>query len=199
MGIKNTVDSASMMNKGLEVIEASRLFGLPGERVQILVHPQSIAHGMVVFTDGNVKIQAAAPDMRLPIGYALAYPDRLPSGEAAGDPLVAAGGNAVQNALSYEFERPDPERFPCVRLAYQALAAGGTMPAVLSAANEIAVDAFVEGEIRFGQIPGVIETTMSGASAEELTLDGVRRADRFARERARAAVSQLRRIQVQEV
>jgi 1-deoxy-D-xylulose-5-phosphate reductoisomerase len=199
MGIKNTVDSASMMNKGLEVIEASRLFGLPGERVQILVHPQSIAHGMVVFTDGNLKIQAAAPDMRLPIGYALAYPDRLPSDAAPGDPLVSAGANSQQRALSYEFERPDPLRFPCVPLAYQALAAGGTMPAVLSAANEIAVAAFVEGEIRFGQIAAVIETTMSAAPAEELTLDGVRRADRFARERARAAVSQLRRTEVQEV
>lgn len=200
MGIKNTVDSASMMNKGLEVIEASRLFGMPGERVQILVHPQSIAHGMVVFADGNVKIQAAAPDMRLPIGYALAWPDRLPAvvpeahhdEEEAGDPLVAVGGNSAQERLVYELERPDPERFPCVRLAYQALAAGGTMPAVLSAANEIAVAAFVEGEIRFGQIPHIIETTMSRAAAEELSLDGVRRADRSARELAREAVGQLR-------
>jgi len=192
MGIKNTVDSASMMNKGLEVIEASRLFGMPGERVQILVHPQSIAHGMVVFTDGNVKIQAAAPDMRLPIGYALSWPDRLPSPQTAGDPLVAVGGNSQQDRLVYELERPDPKRFPCVRLAYQALAAGGTMPTVLSAANEIAVAAFVEGEIRFGQIPRVIETTMSRAAAEELSLDGVRRADRSARELAREAVEQLR-------
>lgn len=199
MGIKNTVDSASMMNKGLEVIEASRLFGMPGERVQILVHPQSIAHGMVLFTDGNLKIQAAAPDMRLPIGYALAYPDRLPSAGPAGDPLVAAGAHPEASALRYEFERPDPLRFPCVRLAYEALAAGGTMPAVLSAANEIAVAAFVDGEIRFGQIPAVIETTMTGAPAEELSLDGVRRADRSARDRAREVVAQLRRPQAQEV
>jgi 1-deoxy-D-xylulose-5-phosphate reductoisomerase len=199
MGIKNTVDSASMMNKGLEVIEASRLFGMSGERVQILVHPQSIAHGMVLFTDGSVKIQAAAPDMRLPIGYALAYPDRLPSDASAGDPLVAAGAHPEASALRYEFERPDPVRFPCVRLAYDALAAGGTMPAVLSAANEIAVAAFVDGEIRFGQIPAVIETTMTGAPAEELSLDGVRRADRSARDRAREVVAQLRRPQAQEV
>ncbi len=191
MGIKNTVDSASMMNKGLEVIEASRLFGFPGERVGILVHPQSIAHGMVVFTDGNVKIQAAAPDMRLPIGYALAYPDRL-AGAAMHDPLTAAGGHPEAPALRYDFERPDPERFPCVRLAYEALAAGGTMPAVLSAANEIAVGAFVEGVIRFGQIPAVIESAMTGGGAEELSLEGVRRADRSARERAREAVAQLR-------
>ena len=99
MGIKNTVDSASMMNKGLEVIEASRLFGLPGERVQILVHPQSIAHGMVVFTDGSVKIQAAAPDMRLPIGYALAYPDRLCHPEVSKDPERSRG---AANAVTYK-------------------------------------------------------------------------------------------------
>jgi 1-deoxy-D-xylulose-5-phosphate reductoisomerase len=194
MGIKNTVDSASMMNKGLEVIEASRLFSMPGERVQILVHPQSIAHGMVVFTDGSVKIQAAAPDMRLPIGYALAWPDRLapsiPQNDT--DPLVAAGAHPDAAALRYDFERPDPARFPCVRLAYEALAAGGVMPAVLSAANEIAVAAFVEGEIPFGRIPHVIEAAMSAAAPEELSLDGVRRADRSAREHARDAVAKLR-------
>lgn len=194
MGVKNTVDSASMMNKGLEVIEASRLFGLPGERVNILVHPQSIAHGMVVFTDGSLKIQAAAPDMRLPIGYALAYPDRL-DGVRDADPLVAAGAHPQAPALRYDFERPDAVRFPCVRLAYEALAAGGTTPAVLSAANEIAVAAFVEGEIRFGQIPAVIEDAMAGVRAEELSLDGVRRADRSAREHARATVSRMRRMQ----
>lgn len=192
MGVKNTVDSASLMNKGLEVIEASRLFGLPGERVQILVHPQSIAHGMVVFTDGNVKIQAAAPDMRLPIGYALAYPDRLASEHLALDPLVAAGARLEAASLRYDFERPDTARFPCVRLAYEALSAGGCMPAVLSAANEIAVAAFVEGEIRFGDIPAVIDAAMSGAHGEELSLDGVRRADRSARESARTAVARLR-------
>jgi 1-deoxy-D-xylulose-5-phosphate reductoisomerase len=205
MGIKNTVDSATMMNKGLEVIEASRLFGIPGERVQILVHPQSIAHGMVIFTDGSVKIQAAAPDMRLPIGYALAYPDRLagevmlrqPEHDKAPDPLVAAGAHPEATALRYDFERPDPVRFPCVRLAYEALAAGGTMPTVLSAANEIAVGAFVGGEIRFGQIPSVIESAMSAAGSEELSLDGVRRADALAREHARGAVAALRaRIEV---
>lgn len=196
MGIKNTVDSASMMNKGLEVIEASRLFGVPGERVQILVHPQSIAHGMVVFTDGNVKIQAAAPDMRLPIGYALAFPARL-AGQPLdnGDPLVAAGAHPEAAALRYEFERADPVRFPCVRLAYQALAAGGTVPAVLSAANEIAVAAFVEGQIRFGEIPAVIESTMSASPAEELSMEGVRRADRSARERARETIAQMRSAQ----
>ncbi len=197
MGIKNTVDSATMMNKGLEVIEASRLFGLSGEQVQILVHPQSIAHGMVLFTDGSVKIQAAAPDMRIPIGYALAYPGRLSkplsSPEGAGDPLLAAGAaHPEATAVRYDFERPDPVRFPCVRLAYEALAAGGTVPAVLSAANEIAVAAFVNGNIRFGQIPEVIAAAMASAAPEENSLDGVRRADALARENARAAVAALR-------
>lgn len=191
MGIKNTVDSASMMNKGLEAIEASRLFGMPAHRVQVLVHPQSIAHGMVVFTDGSVKIQAAAPDMRLPIGYALAYPDRLSTGSVPADPLFAAGAGSGATVLRYDFERPDLERFPCLRLAYQALEAGGTMPAVLSAANEIAVSAFVEGEIRFGQIPQVVERAMASAKPVELSLDGVRRADRDARGNAREAVLSL--------
>jgi 1-deoxy-D-xylulose-5-phosphate reductoisomerase len=196
MGIKNTVDSATMMNKGLEVIEASRLFGIPGEQVQILVHPQSIAHGMAVFTDGSVKIQAAAPDMRLPIGYALAFPDRLDAVEGD-DPLVAAGAHPEAAALRYDFERPDPVRFPCVRLAYEALAAGGTVPAILSAANEIAVAAFVEGEIRFGQIPQVIEQAMAAVPAQALSLEGVRRADSLARDAARSAVKAIaERIEV---
>ena len=191
MGIKNTVDSASMMNKGLEAIEASRLFGMPAGRVQVLVHPQSIAHGMVVFTDGSVKIQAAAPDMRLPIGYALGFPDRLAAGGDIADPLAAAGAAAEAAALRYDFERPDLERFPCLQLAFRALEAGGTMPAVLSAANEIAVSAFVEGEIRFGQIPQVVERAMAAAKPVELSLDGVRRADREARKDAREAVLSL--------
>jgi 1-deoxy-D-xylulose-5-phosphate reductoisomerase len=193
MGIKNTVDSATMMNKGLEVIEASRLFGLPAAQVHILVHPQSIAHGLVVFADGSVKIQAAAPDMRLPIGYALGYPDRLDEAgtRGHGDPLQAIGAHPEAAALRYEFERPDAGRFPCVRLAYEALEAGGTMPAVLSAANEVAVAAFVEGAIRFGSIPSVIESAMSAAHGGELTLDGLRRADAQARTDAQAAVASL--------
>ena len=223
MGTKNTIDSASMMNKGLEVIEASRLFGLPPERIAIVVHPQSIAHGFVVFSDGNVKGQIAAPDMRLPIGYALAYPDRLPS---AGDPnelnrrsasgsappagqaggahagqaggsipgaLRALGGKDDAAQLRYEFEAPDLERFPCVRLAYQALQAGGTAPAVLSAANEVAVEAFVEGRIAFGEIPRIIEAAMARTTSEELSLDAVRRADRQAREVAQQIVLESER------
>lgn len=196
MGIKNTVDSATMMNKGLEVIEASRLFGLPAQRVQIAVHPQSVAHGFVIFTDGSVKGQLAAPDMRLPIGYALAYPQRLGPPAAGDSPvpdvIAALGGNPGEPVLRYEFERPDPERFPCVRLAYEALAAGGTMPAVLSAANEVAVAAFVEGTIAFGRIPAVIERVMQKVPVAHASLERVRDADRLARASAREVVATLR-------
>ncbi|MEO6835409.1 MAG: 1-deoxy-D-xylulose-5-phosphate reductoisomerase [Candidatus Tumulicola sp.] len=202
MGVKNTIDSATMMNKGLEVIEASRLFGLPGERVRFVVHPQSIAHGFVIFIDGSVKGQLAAPDMRLPIGYALAYPDRLPAvpGRAeqpaaglASTDLLALGGKPEEPRLRYDFEPPDADRFPCVRLAYQALAAGGTMPAILSAANEVAVEAFVEGRIAFGQISGIIESAMERTERGELTLEGVRAADRTARETAKEFVDHIER------
>ncbi|MFN2461349.1 MAG: 1-deoxy-D-xylulose-5-phosphate reductoisomerase, partial [Candidatus Velthaea sp.] len=120
MGTKNTIDSASLMNKGLEVIEASRFFGVPGDRIEVLVHRTSVAHGFVIFTDGNVKGQFAAPDMRLPIGYALAYPDRLPGPEIA-DPLVALGGERGATTTTLAFERPDLLRFPCLGLGYEAL------------------------------------------------------------------------------
>jgi 1-deoxy-D-xylulose-5-phosphate reductoisomerase len=184
MGTKNTIDSATMMNKGLEVIEASRLFGMPGERIKIVVHPQSVAHGFVVFNDGSVKSQLAAPDMRLPIAYALSYPRRLPLDGEAQDVLRALGAKQGDAALRYDFEPPDPQRFPCVRLAYEALAGGGTLPAVLSAANEVAVNAFVEGRIAFGRIPDVIEGAMSRARPEEDTLQGIRGADGRARRTA---------------
>jgi len=200
MGTKNTIDSATMMNKGLEVIEASRLFGFDGDRVLIVVHPQSIAHGFVIFTDGSVKSQLAAPDMRLPIGYALAYPDRLVAPEAPASPLDAQsnvlrilGAKQETGALRYEFEAPDPVRFPCVALAYDALARGGAMPAVLSAANEVAVRAFVEGRIAFGTISEVIGATMEQAEPAELTLDGVRSADREARTNAQVIVDSIER------
>ena len=200
MGTKNTIDSATMMNKGLEVIEASRLFGFGGDRVLIVVHPQSIAHGFVVFTDGSVKSQLAAPDMRLPIGYALAYPDRLVAPEAPASPLDAQsnvlrilGAKQETGALRYEFEAPDPVRFPCVALAYDALAHGGAMPAVLSAANEVAVRAFVEGRIAFGKISEVVEMAMERAGPAELSLDGVRSADREARANAQVIVDSIER------
>ncbi len=193
MGVKNTIDSATMMNKGLEVIEASRLFGFSGDRVRIVVHTQSIAHGFVLFSDGSVKAQLAAPDMRVPIGYALAYPDRLDGERAGTDVLDALGRKTAEPALRYDFESPDPERFPCVRLAYEALARGGTLPAVLSAANEVAVDAFVGGRVSFGRIAEVIEETMGRTQAGDATLSGVRAADREARETATQIVGVIER------
>ncbi|HVR45701.1 MAG TPA: 1-deoxy-D-xylulose-5-phosphate reductoisomerase [Candidatus Binatia bacterium] len=191
MGTKNTIDSATMMNKGLEVIEASRLFDMPGERIKIVVHPQSVAHGFVVFNDGSVKSQLAAPDMRLPIAYALSYPKRLAFNGAAGDVLRALGAKQGDVTLRYDFEPADPQRFPCVRLAYEALAGGGTLPAVLSAANEIAVDAFVAGRIEFGRIFEVIEGAMSQALPEEETLQGIRAADGQARRTAGEIVAAI--------
>jgi 1-deoxy-D-xylulose-5-phosphate reductoisomerase len=191
MGTKNTIDSASMMNKGLEVIEASRFFGLPGERIEVLVHRTSVAHGLAIFTDGNVKAQLAPPDMRLPIGYALAYPDRLPSPVPA-DALVAIGAEPGADVTTLRFERPDFERFPCLRLAYEALARGGTAPAALSAANEIAVAAFVDGEIAFGAISECIAEATAAVQQHELSLEAVREADQSARRAARAAVAERR-------
>jgi 1-deoxy-D-xylulose-5-phosphate reductoisomerase len=190
MGVKNTVDSATLMNKGLEVIEASRFFNIPGERIHVLVHRTSVAHGFAIFTDGNVIGQFAAPDMRLPIGYALAYPDRL-ADRLNIDPLVAVGGAADASATALGFERPDHERFPCLGLAYRALKIGGTAPAVLSAANEIAVAAFVAGKIRFGDIPLCISGTLAAVASVELTLDAVRAADREARRAAEIEVERL--------
>ena len=192
MGTKNTIDSATMMNKGLEVIEASRLFDIEGDRIRIVVHPQSIAHGFVIFSDGSVKSQLASPDMRVPIGYALAYPKRLKS-FAGADVLKLLGAKDGERVLRYEFERPDSARFPCIRLAYEALAAGGTQPAVLSAANEVAVGAFVEGRIAFGRIPEVIEGAMARARPEEVTLHAVREADRQARRNAGEIVEAIER------
>jgi 1-deoxy-D-xylulose-5-phosphate reductoisomerase len=187
MGVKNTVDSASLMNKGLEVIEASRLFGVPGDRIDVLVHRTSVAHGFVVFTDGNVKAQLAPPDMRLPIGYALAYPDRLPDVERV-DPLAALG--AAEGALEARlaFTRPDPERFPCLALAYAALRRGGTVPAALSAANEVAVAAFVRGKIRFGAIPEVVRDALEATPDEPLDRGTLAAADARARRLAEKAV-----------
>ncbi len=182
MGTKNTIDSATMMNKGLEIIEASRLFSTPAAKLDIAVHPQSIAHGFVLFTDGSVKGQLCAPDMRVPIGYALTYPQRLPGGPFAHNGVLEAlGGKPQGPALRYDFERPDRERFPCVRLAYEALERGGIAPAVLSAANEVAVEAFVEGSIGFTQIAEVVETTIEAVAQRPATLDGIREADREAR------------------
>jgi 1-deoxy-D-xylulose-5-phosphate reductoisomerase len=189
MGTKNTVDSATMMNKGLEVIEASRFFGVPPDQIEVLVHRTSLAHGFVIFTDGNIKGQLARPDMRLPIGYALAYPDRLAEIDRA-DPFSALGGKPGEPALTLTFERPDLARFPCLGLAYEALRRGGTAPAALSAANEVAVRAFVEGRLGFGAIADVVGGVLRAGFDEPLTLAAVRTADARARVLAERAVAE---------
>jgi 1-deoxy-D-xylulose-5-phosphate reductoisomerase len=162
MGRKISVDSATMMNKGLEVIEARWLFDIAPERIEVVIHPQSIVHSLVEYVDGSVIAQLSNPDMRVPIAHALGFPERIASGARSLD-LGAIG--------QLSFERPDHERFPCLPLAYAALQAGGTAPAVLNAANEIAVEAFLGGKLAFTAIPRVIEETLhthGGGPAEEL-------------------------------
>ncbi len=192
MGTKNTIDSATLMNKGLEVIEAARLFSMPAERVLVVVHPQSLLHGAVLFADGSVKAQLCAPDMRVPIGYALAYPDRLGAAPAAApsDPLELLGAQANSSLLRYDYERVDTQRFPSLALAYDALRRGGCAPAVLSAANEIAVEAFVAGRIRFGDIPLLVGEALTRLPAYDLTLPGLRIADAAARTFVRARLAE---------
>lgn len=151
MGSKITIDSASLMNKGLEVIEACRLFFLPPEKVDVVVHPQSIIHSMAVYRDGSVISQMGVPDMKAAIAYAFSYPERLSIGLPSPD-FAEIG--------SLTFEKPDMDRFPCLGLAYEALRRGGTMPAVLNAANEVAVSLFLDGKIGFTGIPGIVEKTM---------------------------------------
>jgi 1-deoxy-D-xylulose-5-phosphate reductoisomerase len=156
MGQKITIDSATMMNKGLELIEAHWLFGLDADRIDIVVHPQSIVHSMIEFVDGSVKAQLSEPDMRLPIQYALGYPRRLTG---------SLGKIDWTQDLRLDFEAPDPEKFPCIRLAYEVAEAGGTAPAVLNAANEVAVQLFLEGRISFTTIPLLIEDALTGIGA----------------------------------
>ena len=151
MGRKISVDSATMMNKGLEVIEAHWLFNAHPSQIEVVVHPQSVIHSMVDYVDGTVLAQMGCPDMRIPIAHALAYPERFESGATPLDIF------AVKHM---DFEPADLQRFPCLRLAYEAIQTGGTMPAVLNAANEIAVEAFLNEQIRFTDIPVVIEKTM---------------------------------------
>ena len=155
MGAKITIDSASMMNKGFEVIEAKWLFGVPVEKIQVLVHPQSIVHSAVQFTDGAIKAQLGAPDMRLPIQYALSFPERLASDFPRADLLSLS---------NLTFEKPDLERFPNLGLAYEAMRRGGNMPCVLNAANEVANLAFREGRCGFLQMSDIIAETMAKAT-----------------------------------
>ena len=182
MGRKISVDSATMMNKGLEVIEARWLFGVEPSRIEVVIHPQSIIHSMVDYVDGTVLAQLSNPDMRVPIAHALAYPDRIESGVKPLD-LAQIG--------QLTFERPDLERFPCLGLAYAALRAGGTAPAILNAANEVAVDAFLRGRLAFTGIAGVIEESLASvASGEADCMDRILDADRRARARASEHVEQ---------
>ena len=176
MGRKISVDSATMMNKGLEVIEACWLFDTDPDAVEVVVHPQSVIHSMVEFDDGSVLAQLGNPDMRTPIAYALAWPDRIASGVAPLD---------LVNVSRLDFEAPNFERFPCLRLGFEAARAGGAAPAVLNAANEVAVDAFLNRRLRFTQIARVAEATVAAcAGAEPGTLDAVLDIDAQARVRA---------------
>ncbi|SRR5579872_529888 len=186
MGAKNTLDSASLMNKGLEVIEASSLFSLPPASIEVVVHRQSVVHGFVIFRDGNVKAQLASPDMRLPIGYALAYPQRLPAAVAEADTRAAIGLGGAATTLT--FEPVDDVRFPSVRLAYRALALGGTYPAVLSAANEEAGRAFLRKQIKFTQIHPIVESVLENHLPAGDDLEDVLSADRTGREQVRDAI-----------
>jgi 1-deoxy-D-xylulose-5-phosphate reductoisomerase len=180
MGPKITVDSSTLMNKGLEVIEAHELFGVDYDRIEVVVHPQSIVHSMVEFTDGSTVAQLSQPDMRLPISYALAYPDRG---------AVAFGALDWTAVGRLDFEAPDLDAFPCLGLAYEVGREGGTAPAWLNAANEIAVAAFLEGLISWNSIADVVkETLVRHHGTKPVSLDVVLDADRQAREFARRVV-----------
>ena len=183
MGRKISVDSATMMNKGLEVIEAHWLFGAPAEQIEVVIHPQSVIHSMVSYVDGSVLAQLGNPDMRTPIAHALAYPERIASGVAQLDLTTIA---------TLQFERPDYTRFPCLALAFEALRAGGTAPALLNAANEVAVQAFLERRIGFRQIDRVIaevvEALPHGAAA---SIEAVMAQDAAARAAAEQRIAVL--------
>ena len=185
MGRKITIDSATLMNKGLEVIEARWLFGVLADRIDVVVHPQSVVHSMVELCDGSVIAQLGVTDMRLPIQYAFAYPERW-AGPLPSLDIVKAG--------SLEFAAPDPDRFPCLRLAYEALREGGTAPIVLNAANEVAVEAFLGRRIGFPAIPQVIEQTLDAADRRlepPASIEAVRAADTWAREFSAATLGTL--------
>jgi len=176
MGRKISVDSATMMNKGLEVIEAHWLFGAAPERIQVVIHPQSVIHSMVEYVDGSVLAQLGNPDMRTPIAHALAWPARMESGVGSLDLFEVA---------RLDFEKPDLQRFPCLGLAFRAIEEGGSMPAILNAANEVAVAAFLAGRSGFMDIPRVIEQTMNSLQGQAAdSLEVLLEADALARETA---------------
>lgn len=180
MGPKITIDSATLMNKGLEVIEAYWLFNAKADEIDVVIHPQSIIHSMVEYHDGSVLAQLGNPDMRTPIAYGLSYPERITSGVSSLDFLTMA---------KLEFSSPDMERFPCLRLAYDALRKGGTAPAILNAANEVAVQAFLDDKIQFIQIPQLIEKVLLESAIEEVTsIEQLIAVDRLARLAAESIV-----------
>lgn len=184
MGGRITVDSATLMNKGLEVIEAHWLFGLPSERIGVVVHPESIVHSMIEFIDGSVMAQLSVADMRIPIQYALTYPERVAVNGDLGLDLLAAG--------RLRFQEPDNRRFPCLRLGREALEAGGAAPCALNAADEVAVESFLGGRLRFSDIPRVVEQVIASTPRVELdVLKKVLECDQDARERARGVVAKL--------
>jgi len=181
MGRKISVDSATMMNKGLEVVEACWLFDTEPETIQVVLHPQSVIHSMVQYVDGSVLAQLGNPDMRTPIAYGLAWPERIAS---AVEPLN------IFDVAHLDFEIPDLERFPCLRLAREAMSAGGTSTAILNAANEVAVEAFLNNQIRFTEIPQLVETAMENISRVEAdSIDTVLSADAEARRFALAHIA----------
>jgi len=186
MGRKISVDSATMMNKGLEVIEAHWLFNAPVDQIQVVIHPQSVIHSMVEYIDGSVIAQLGNPDMRTPIAYALGFPERIESGVSALDLFQVA---------RLDFEAPDARRFPCIELAYAALRAGGTAPAVLNAANEIAVGAFLEAQLPYQAIASVIERTLEAIPLGPVeTLEQVLAVDGAARHIAQEQVARSQAI-----
>lgn len=183
MGAKISIDSASMMNKGLELIEAWHLFPVSEERIEIVVHPQSVVHSMVEYSDGSVLAQLGSPDMRTPIAYALSWPDRIKVDVARLD-FATIG--------SLNFQRPDIERFPALRLAREALQEGGTLPTVLNGANEVAVDAFLKDKIGFLEIAEIVEATMAKIGSEKLThLDQVFETDALVRRETTAMIAEI--------
>lgn len=174
MGEKVTIDSATMMNKGLEVIEAHWLFGLPYDRIQVVLHPQSIVHSLVEFKDGSILAQLGLPDMRLPIQYALLYPDRVESGL----PRLS-----LTQVGTLTFQEPDPARFPCLEMAYYAARCGGTMPAALNAANETAVQLFLKRRIAFPEIAQIIRSVIAEHQPQPVTLENVLSTEAWARQK----------------
>jgi 1-deoxy-D-xylulose-5-phosphate reductoisomerase len=185
MGAKITIDSATLMNKGLEVVEARWLFDIPESRIDVLIHRESIIHSLVEYEDRSMISQLGLPDMRTPISYAMRYPDRLPLDLPSLD-LTEIG--------TLTFCKPDHDRFPCLRLGYESLRIGGTMPAAMNAANEIAVDAFLNGGIRFTDISDIIQSTMQAHIPQPvLSVEAALEADRWAREKADSLVHTLAR------